>query len=110
VAVALSPLHDSAGAVVGASTIARDITAQLAMREALRASEERFRTTIDHAPIGIALRTADGRALRVNQALCEMLGYEERELLARSDARSPIPTTSDARLSSPAGCWPARAG
>jgi diguanylate cyclase (GGDEF)-like protein/PAS domain S-box-containing protein len=84
VAVALSPLHDPAGAVIGASTIARDITAQLAVREELRASEERFRTTIDHAPIGIALRAGDGRALRVNRALCVMLGYEERELLARS--------------------------
>ncbi|MGO9903274.1 MAG: PAS domain S-box protein, partial [Solirubrobacteraceae bacterium] len=84
VAIALSPLHDPAGAVIGASTIARDITAQLAMREELRASEERLRTTIDHAPIGVALRTLDGRALRVNRALCEMLGYDERELLART--------------------------
>ncbi|MGA2928594.1 MAG: PAS domain S-box protein, partial [Solirubrobacteraceae bacterium] len=82
VAIALSPLLDRSGAVIGASTIARDITAQKAMREALRASEERFRATIDHAPIGIALLTARGQPLRVNRALCEMFGYGESDLLA----------------------------
>jgi diguanylate cyclase (GGDEF)-like protein/PAS domain S-box-containing protein len=82
VAIALSPLIDADGEVIGASTIARDITAQKVMREQLRASEERFRATIDHAPIGIALIAADGRTLRVNRALCEMLGYEESALLA----------------------------
>ncbi|MGO9794383.1 MAG: PAS domain S-box protein, partial [Solirubrobacteraceae bacterium] len=84
VAIALSPLLDASGAVVGASTIARDITAQKAMREELRASEERFRATIDHAPIGIALLTASGQPLRVNRALCEMFGYRESDLLARN--------------------------
>ncbi len=84
VAIALSPLVDVAGEVIGASTIARDITDQKAMREQLRASEERLRATIDHAPIGIALIAPDGRTLRVNRALCEMLGYQERTLLTRT--------------------------
>jgi diguanylate cyclase (GGDEF)-like protein/PAS domain S-box-containing protein len=82
VAIALSPLLDRAGEVIGASTIARDITVQTAMREQLRASEERCRATIDQAPIGIALLTLDGQPLRVNRALCELLGYPESELLA----------------------------
>jgi len=83
VAIAMSPLLDDAGEVIGASTIARDITVQKAMREELRASEERLRATIDDAPIGIALLTPDGRPLRVNRALGEMLGYAQSELLAR---------------------------
>jgi len=82
VAIALSPLLDRAGEVIGASTIARDITVQTAMREQLRASEERSRATIDQAPIGIGLLTLDGQPLRVNRALCELLGYSESELLA----------------------------
>jgi PAS domain S-box-containing protein len=106
VAIALSPLHDPAGAVIGASTIARDITAQLAMREELRASEERLRTTIDHAPIGVALRTLDGRALRVNRALCEMLGYDERELLARSERDRWSSANAPRRPGAPRA-WPA---
>jgi PAS domain S-box-containing protein len=46
----------------------------------LRDSEERFRLTIDNAPIGMALVTLDGRFARVNAALCEIVGYTAPEL------------------------------
>ncbi|HEY5414184.1 MAG TPA: PAS domain S-box protein [Gemmatimonadaceae bacterium] len=48
--------------------------------EALRESEERFRLTIDAAPIGMALVSLDGRFVRVNRAFCEVVGYEPAEL------------------------------
>jgi PAS domain S-box-containing protein len=48
--------------------------------ERLRESEERFRLTIDEAPIGMALVTLDGRFARVNTALCEIMGYRADEL------------------------------
>ena len=46
----------------------------------LRESEERFRLTIDEAPIGIALVSLDARFVRVNRVLCEILGYTSSEL------------------------------
>src|SRR5882724_7581051 len=49
---------------------------------ALRESEERFRRSFDDAPIGLALVSLEGRWLRVNRALCEIVGYGEAELLA----------------------------
>jgi diguanylate cyclase (GGDEF)-like protein/PAS domain S-box-containing protein len=100
VAIALSPLLDEAGNIAGASTIARDITAQVQTREELRVSEERLRATIDGAPIGIALMAADGTVLRVNRALCEMLGYDEGELIARNrrDFNHPEDADDDAEL------------
>lgn len=49
---------------------------------ALRESEERFRRAFTNAPIGIALVGFDGRWLKVNKALCDLLGFEETELLA----------------------------
>jgi diguanylate cyclase (GGDEF)-like protein/PAS domain S-box-containing protein len=47
----------------------------------LRASEEHFRITFEGAPIGVALVDTDGHFLRVNPALCKMLGYPAAELL-----------------------------
>ncbi len=47
----------------------------------LRVAEEELRLTIDHAPIGIALVGRDGRLLRVNLALCEIVGQGPDELL-----------------------------
>ncbi|MET0400311.1 MAG: PAS domain S-box protein [Longimicrobiaceae bacterium] len=43
--------------------------------------EERFRATLEHAPIGMALVGLDGRWLMVNRALCRIVGYPEEELL-----------------------------
>ncbi len=52
--------------------------------EALRKSEERFRNTFEHAAIGFTIYTPDGRFLRVNQALCDILGYAEEELMIKT--------------------------
>jgi len=49
--------------------------------EALRESEERFRSAFNYAPIGIALVSSTGHWLKVNRALCEILGYTEDEFL-----------------------------
>ena len=58
---------------------------------ALRDSEERFRSAFNYAPIGIALVSAEGKWLKVNRALCEILGFEEIEFLA-TDFQSMIYT------------------
>jgi PAS domain S-box-containing protein len=47
----------------------------------LRESEERFRLTIDEAPIGMALVALDGAYVRVNQVLSEITGYSADELM-----------------------------
>ncbi|HEU4689451.1 MAG TPA: ATP-binding protein, partial [Vicinamibacterales bacterium] len=49
----VSPVHNSAGEIVGASKIARDITQQKRAEEALRTSNERFRLMADSAPVFI---------------------------------------------------------
>ena len=53
---------------------------------ALAATQARFKATFNQSAIGIAYTTPDGRFLQVNQKLCEILGYAERDLLARSFA------------------------
>jgi PAS domain S-box-containing protein len=48
---------------------------------ALRESERRFRTAFEHAPIGIALMTLDGRFVDANRALLTMLNRVHADLL-----------------------------
>ena len=49
---------------------------------ALKTSEETFRCAMEGASIGMALVKPNGHFLKVNPALCELLGYDEAELLA----------------------------
>lgn len=48
---------------------------------AMRESEQRFTATFEQAAVGIGHDDTDGQWLRVNQRLCEMLGYSRAELL-----------------------------
>lgn len=64
--------------------IARDITQRKLAEEQRRAGEEWFRSSFEYAGVGTAIASLDGRWLRVNQALCQFLGYSEEELAERS--------------------------
>jgi PAS domain S-box-containing protein len=50
------------------------------LEQALRDSEERFRATFESAAVGIAHIDTEGRWIRVNHKLCEILGYSPEEL------------------------------
>ena len=67
----------------------------------LRESEERFRLTIDEAPIGMALVALDGTFARVNRVLCEITGYTAEELtrLTFQDITHPDDLGTDVALS-----------
>ena len=62
-------------------SIVEDISERKRLDRALRDSEERFRSAFDFAAVGMALVALDGRWLRVNQALCRIVGYSAEELL-----------------------------
>jgi PAS domain S-box-containing protein len=64
---------------------ARDISGRKWAEEALRRSEERYRTLFENATVGIYRTTADGRVLAANPTLVRMLGYDSfDELYARN--------------------------
>ena len=78
------PIRDDQGRIVGASTIARDISERRAVEASLRENDERVRYTFEQAAVGIAQVGLDGRLLRVNQKLSTIVGYSQDELLAHS--------------------------
>src|SRR5260370_6676873 len=56
-----------------------------------RARDRSFQTAFDRAAVGLALVSPEGRWLRYNQHLCDLLGYSREELAARTwqDLTSP---------------------
>ena len=64
----------------------RDVSRRTEAEQALRESEERFGNAFRHSPHGMAFVSPEGRWLKANYALCEMLGYTEEELLQRGIA------------------------
>lgn len=66
-------------------TDAREILrSSAALEQALRESEELYRSTFELAAVGVAHVSAEGKWLRVNRKLCEIVGYTQEELLERS--------------------------
>jgi PAS domain S-box-containing protein len=76
----------------------RDISERKRIERALHESEERFRLTVDEAPIGMALVALDGRFVRVNRALCEIIGYSSAELTGLTFQAITHPDDLDADL------------
>ena len=85
--------------VVGAVAISQDITGRREADDKLRAVTTRFETAFAAAPIGMALVDVDGSFLRCNQALCDLLGYGEDELMALSFQDITHPEDLDIDLS-----------
>lgn len=77
-----------------------DVTGVREAEAAKRESEERLSATYEAATIGIAEAGADGRLLRVNDALCEMLGRTREQLLDMTflDYTHPEDAEEDAAL------------
>jgi len=80
----LTPLLAADGEVQYVISTGVDITEKAMALAALTESEEKFRSAFDYAAIGMALVSPDGRWLKVNQALCEIVGYSEQELVTKN--------------------------
>ncbi|MGP4689284.1 PAS domain-containing sensor histidine kinase [Agrobacterium pusense] len=77
-----------------------DVTGMHAAEAARRDSEERLTATYEAATIGIAEAGPDGRLLRVNDAICKMLGRSREQLLSMTfyDYTHPDDVGKDAAL------------
>jgi len=78
------PLRNVRGQVAGYSGTMRDITQHRQMEEALRESEERYRTLIETSPDAITLADMDDKLIMVNREAARIHGYENPEEMMSS--------------------------
>jgi PAS domain S-box-containing protein len=80
----ISPIHDAAGRVIGASNVARDITERKRIEQALQKSEKKYREFAETAAIALHWVSSDGTIIWANQAELEMLGYSSEEYIGHN--------------------------
>jgi len=89
-----APVRDGQGNIIGTTGYIHDISARKATLEALRQSEEKYRTilkSIDEACIEIDLA---GRVTFVSDPACRITGYSRRELMEMDYRRYMSPETA----------------
>ena len=84
VSLTVSPIKDQAGAIVGASAIARDITEKNNRVRQLTDSEERLRSIVEAAVDGIIVIDAGGHIESFNPGAERLFGYTANEVAGKN--------------------------
>jgi len=80
------PICDESQELTGMAIVLHDMRERVAAELRLAYSERRFRGAFDNAPLGLALVDRDNRFVRVNRALCRLLGAEAGQLIGADQA------------------------
>ena len=94
VLVSASAIKDEEGESRGIVVVARDISERKKMEQDLRKSEQKYRTLVDNALIGIGIHQ-DGKMVFANEKLSFMLGYTLEEAIGLSLAEMIHPDERD---------------
>ncbi len=85
VSISISPIKDKEGRIIGASTIARDITTEVAARkqaeERLAAAAQYARNLIESSLDPLVTISADGKITDVNEATIKVTGVPREQLI-----------------------------
>ena len=77
-------VRDEKGNVIASLSAGEDITDEIAYKQELKVSEERFRIMFDSAPDAYYLLDLKGIILDGNKAAAEMTGYKKSDLIGKS--------------------------
>jgi PAS domain S-box-containing protein len=91
VSVAISPVRDGRGAIIGVSSIARDISVQRQAQQQLEESEARHRAILETSLDGVISIDRKGRILEFNAAAERIFGHRAEEVVGRDMAELIIP-------------------
>src|SRR5580704_1820277 len=88
--IAVSPIKDPAGRVVGASKVARDITERKDAEERERhllaeaaTANSKFRAFFEQGPLFAGIMALDGRIIEVNRLSLEACGYTKDQVVGK---------------------------
>ena len=92
------PLLDAGGNMIGAIESVRDISDRKSAEDAIRASEEKYRTLFEESKDVVFISTLEGRLLDINQAGVELFGYSSKEEMLAVDITSDLYFNSEDRI------------
>jgi PAS domain S-box-containing protein len=92
ISLSISPVRDSAGKIIGASKIARDVTGRKRVERELHESEQRFRTLADALDTQVQFRTQElwRRNAEILQQSDQLRDLSGKLMLAQDDERRRI--------------------
>ena len=90
ISLSISPVKNSKGVIVGASKIARDITAQKRAEQQIRESEERLRLAIESADLGSFTWNMLDNEFNFSERLANIYGYSSSNKLSYNDLLEAI--------------------
>lgn len=82
--LSVSAVRDDSGKVTNYVAVFTDLSERVAAEQAVRNSEQRYRTMFEDAPEGVWIIGADERTAEVNQHLCDLLGYSSEDMLGKT--------------------------
>ena len=97
--VDIVPEHDSAGKLIRFLVSLTNISEQRRASDALRESEERFRTLVRDLHVGVVLHSPDATVQFINQAALDIFGHTEKDVMGvRAEQLKWTPIDANGRV------------
>jgi PAS domain S-box-containing protein len=96
----ISPIRDAEGRIIGASSIARDITQRKQAEKALRESHAILQAVAEGTTDAVFVKDLRGRYLMINTAGARFLGKSVDDVLGKDDMELFSPETADVIMES----------
>lgn len=85
--VSFSFIRDRNGKPISILAESRNISKRKEIEYELRASEENFRQSLDHSPLGVRISTIEGETIYANSAILDIYGYGSVEELKKTSVK-----------------------